>query len=200
MFTFLFIYVCFPLHSLWLPLLFSFPSWMTFYLLLCFLCLAFVPLYSSFAQLFFRAGVFVCTHTCSSTCEAFRGECEWHAADTQQESILPTSYRPLSRTRRQDKTRQGKRGGEIICLSVRLPVWRWETEIVIITWCAAGNHWGVCAWVLVCVCVFDKPTSLQKASDHNISHKKRMNGNQSSDMMIQAGTDTRLKCIAFKYS
>lgn len=57
-------------------------------------------LFSSFAQhttlslcrcVCINVSVCVWVCTCSSTSEDPRGEGEWHAADTQQESILPTS-------------------------------------------------------------------------------------------------------------
>lgn len=73
------------------------------YLLFCFLWLS--CLFLSFtisSALFFCCWTYgcfsaqVCLYKCvcahSSICEDPRGECEWHTTDTQQESILPTSY------------------------------------------------------------------------------------------------------------
>lgn len=75
---------------------------------------------------------------CSSTFEDPRGDCEWHAADTQQEVFgpLPLGLLPKQGDMGGEEERKGdnlsqceaasERGGE-------------KTEIGIITWCAAGT-------------------------------------------------------------
>lgn len=61
--------------------------------------------FCSFPALSFTVQVCLCARALAYPRVRIRGECEseWHAAGTQQESILPTSYLPLSQTRRQDK-------------------------------------------------------------------------------------------------
>lgn len=86
------------------------PPWMIMYLLLCFLWLWCLFLHLSAASAPFLLFPFPCRCVCArvrSPVHMWGSEgsvkSEWHAAGTQQESILPTSYLPLSKTRRQDK-------------------------------------------------------------------------------------------------
>lgn len=138
--VFVVVYFCFPLHSFWLMLLMNDLLFVTLFspTHICSSHSATFPLLlNSFSvQVCLCKCVCACACPCSSTCEDPRGECEWHAADTQQEY----SAHFLSASLQNKATRQERRGEEIICLSVRLPVRSGETEIAIITWSAVGTH------------------------------------------------------------
>lgn len=130
------------------------------------------------------AGAFV--RVCERACNALArpharnpGVREWHAADTQQErsAHFPTASPPKQGA----ETRQEWRG--------RLSVAAWrcqsragEPKIAVITWSAADTHCDVCvcAWLCVYLCFF---TRLVIAA----SHKREMDANHRSDIMIQAG-------------
>lgn len=99
---------------------------------------------------------------------------------THNRSALPTSPRPPLQNK---APRQDKSGGEDY-LSQRDAASheQGEPKIAVITWSAADTHCDVCvcAWLCVYLCFF---TRLVIAA----SHKREMDANHRSDIMIQAG-------------
>lgn len=106
---------------------------------------------------------------------------EWHAADTPREhsAHFPTTSRPKQGA----ETRQEWRG------RLSAAAWRCQSraggkpKIAVITWSAADTHCDVCACAWLCAHVRLFPQRLAIAA----SHKREMDANHSSDIMIPAG-------------